>query len=212
MDLAAFRAAGGVEDWRLLGSGLHARYRCSSLAEATRFAAAVVDGLSGTDRAPDLDLRATSVTVRIPEHEDAFLEATDLPLARRIQEVARGQGLEPDPASLRSIQIAVAHAEGVEVDGFWRAVLGYVPVGDEDARDPENRGPRLWFHPIEGDRPGRGRTHIDVYVPEEQAEGIVAAAVAAGGRVADDSHAPAWWTLASPDNHGVDIAPWPDRG
>ncbi len=38
----------------------------------------------------------------------------------------------------------------------------------------------------------------------------VAAAIAAGGRVVDDSHAPGWWTLASPDNHGVDIAAWPD--
>lgn len=23
-------------------------------------------------------------------------------------------------------------------------------------------------------------------------------------------HAPEWWTLASPENHGVDIAAWPD--
>ncbi len=32
----------------------------------------------------------------------------------------------------------------------------------------------------------------------------------AGGRLADESHAPHWWTLASPENHGVDIAAWPD--
>jgi hypothetical protein len=25
-----------------------------------------------------------------------------------------------------------------------------------------------------------------------------------------DSYAPAWWTLASPDNHGVDVAAWTD--
>jgi 4a-hydroxytetrahydrobiopterin dehydratase len=38
----------------------------------------------------------------------------------------------------------------------------------------------------------------------------VDAALAAGGRLVDDSHAPAWWSLASPDNHGVDIASWTD--
>ena len=38
----------------------------------------------------------------------------------------------------------------------------------------------------------------------------VAAVEAAGGRLADDSHAPDWWTLASPDNHGIDIAAWTD--
>jgi 4a-hydroxytetrahydrobiopterin dehydratase len=47
-------------------------------------------------------------------------------------------------------------------------------------------------------------------VPAEQAEDRVAAALAAGGRLADDTHAPHWWTLASPENHGVDIAAWPD--
>ena len=31
-----------------------------------------------------------------------------------------------------------------------------------------------------------------------------------GGRIADDRNAPYWWTLASPENHKVDIAAWPD--
>ena len=52
--------------------------------------------------------------------------------------------------------------------------------------------------------------HIDVSVPADQAEARVAAALAAGGRLADDTHVPNWWTLASPENHGVDIAAWPD--
>jgi 4a-hydroxytetrahydrobiopterin dehydratase len=28
--------------------------------------------------------------------------------------------------------------------------------------------------------------------------------------MADATHAPHWWTLASPENHKVDIAAWPD--
>lgn len=28
--------------------------------------------------------------------------------------------------------------------------------------------------------------------------------------LADETHAPHWWTLASAENHGVDIAAWPD--
>ena len=34
--------------------------------------------------------------------------------------------------------------------------------------------------------------------------------LAPGGRLADGTHAPHWWTLASSENHGVDIAAWPD--
>lgn len=55
-----------------------------------------------------------------------------------------------------------------------------------------------------------GRTHIDVSVPADRAEARVAAILAAGGRLVDDSRAPMWWTVASPDNHGVDIAAWTD--
>lgn len=66
------------------------------------------------------------------------------------------------------------------------------------------------FHQVESPKPGRGRIHIDVSVPADQAEARAAAALAAGGRIADDSRVPEWWTLASPDNHGVDIAAWPD--
>jgi 4a-hydroxytetrahydrobiopterin dehydratase len=59
-------------------------------------------------------------------------------------------------------------------------------------------------------KPGRGRFHIDVSVPADQAEARVAAALAADGRIVDDSNAPYYWTLASPENHGVDIAAFPD--
>lgn len=212
LPVATFRATSGVEDWRVLGDGAHAQYRCASLQDAVRFAASVVARLGAGDRTPDIDLRPRSVTVRIPEHDESFLAAGDLALARAVQAIAREQALEPDPASLRSFQLAVAHAPGVEVQRFWEAILGYVPIDASDSRDPHEHGPRVWFHDIENGRTGRGRTHFDVYVPREEAERIVEAALAAGGRIADDSHAPEWWTLASPDNHGVDVAPWPDQG
>jgi 4a-hydroxytetrahydrobiopterin dehydratase len=212
LPVGTFRAAPGVEDWRVLGDGAHARYRCSSLEEALTFAASVVAQISTRTRPPDIDLRPASVTVRLPELEESFLVPGDLALARAIQAIAREQGLEPDPSSLRSFQLAVAHAPGVQVQAFWEAILGYVPINDSDSRDPHEHGPRVWYHDIAHGRPGRGRTHFDVYVPADEAERIVEAALAAGGRIADDSHAPEWWTLASPDNHGVDVAPWPDRG
>jgi hypothetical protein len=49
-----------------------------------------------------------------------------------------------------------------------------------------------------------------VSIPRDQVDARVAATLAKGGRLADDSHVPAWWTLASPDNHGIDLAAWTD--
>ena len=68
----------------------------------------------------------------------------------------------------------------------------------------------LFFQPMAADdtarRTQRNRTHVDVFVPDDQAEARAAAALAAGGRVVDDAAAPAWWTLADPEGNEVDIA------
>jgi hypothetical protein len=119
--------------------------------------------------------------------------------------------LEPDPSEVQAVGIAVAQDAGIDVGPFWAAALGYRSLGArEDVVDRHRRNPHVSFQRLHPPKPGRGRIHIDVSVPADQAEGRVAAALAAGGRLADDSHVPNWWTLASPDNHGVDIAAWPD--
>ena len=80
---------------------------------------------------------------------------------------------------------------------FWAAVLGYVE-GVEVLMDPHFEGPMVWFQQMDAPRPQRNRIHVDLYLPEDQAKVRVEAAVAAGGRVVSDEHAPDWWTLADP--------------
>jgi 4a-hydroxytetrahydrobiopterin dehydratase len=59
---------------------------------------------------------------------------------------------------------------------------------------------------MDAPRPQRNRIHVDVFVPNDEAQARVAAALAAGGRLVDDSHAPHWWTLADPEGNEVDVA------
>ena len=135
----------------------------------------------------------------------------DVDLARQISAEARRLGLKPDPSQVQVVSIAVAQDAGSDVGPFWAAALGYRSLGpQEDAVDRHRRNPHVSFQTLHPPRPGRGRTHIDISVPADQAEARVAATLEAGGRLADDAHAPNWWTLASPENHGVDIAAWPD--
>ena len=47
---------------------------------------------------------------------------------------------------------------------------------------------------------------VAVWVPGEQAEARVAAALAAGGHLVRDQFAPAWWTLADAAGNEVDVA------
>lgn len=190
--------------------GAYAFYRIGSFAEGARFAAAIAAAAEATGHFPDVDLRPEGVTIRSFSRDDGALGERDIELARRISAAARELGLEPDPSQVQAVGIAVAQDTGVDVRPFWAAALGYQYLGEVDAIDRNRRNPHLWFHELDPPKPGRGRTHIDVSVPADRAEARVAAALAAGGRIADDSQAPESWTLASPDNHGIDIAAWPD--
>lgn len=204
-----FHEAGGVDDWRGLFWGAHAHYRTSSFAEAVRLVDAIAEVVARVGHEPDLDVRPHGVTIRTCSRPDGALSMKDVELARAISTAAHGLGLESDPSQLVIVGIAVAQDPHVDVRPFWAAALGYENLGEEDAVDPQRRGPHLWFHEIDPPKPGRGRTHIDVSVPADQAEARVAAALAAGGRMVRDN-GPESWTIASPDNHGIDIAAWPD--
>jgi 4a-hydroxytetrahydrobiopterin dehydratase len=53
---------------------------------------------------------------------------------------------------------------------------------------------------------GGGSIHVAIWLPYEQAEARIAAALAAGGRVVRDQLAPSWWTLADAAGNEVGIA------
>ncbi|HET9521011.1 MAG TPA: VOC family protein, partial [Candidatus Limnocylindrales bacterium] len=131
-------------------------------------------------------------------------------MARQISAVARDLGLSGDPSAVQSVLVVPGAPNTADVMPFWRTVLGYEPradTPDEDLVDPRGRGPSFWFEPMDEPRPGGGGAiHVAVWVPPEQAEERVAAALAAGGRMVRDGFAPSWWTLADAAGNEADIA------
>lgn len=207
---AEFHQGEGVSDWRVTGTGPQAVFTATSLSHAADLIAPVVAAAERFGIRPDVDLRPEGVVVRIPYGRVWGIPAAAVEFAATVSRAAAELALAPDPSRAQSIGVYVAQNSEVDARPFFIAALGYEDFGDTDAIDPLRRGPQLAFNPITGDAPARGRTHFDVFVPADQAQARVDAALAAGGRLADDSHAPAWWSLASPDNHGVDIASWTD--
>ncbi|WP_425271150.1 VOC family protein [Micromonospora arborensis] len=55
-------------------------------------------------------------------------------------------------------------------------------------------------------RPQRNRMHLDIAVPHDQAEARIAAALAAGGTLVSDAHAPRWWVLADAEGNEACVA------
>jgi 4a-hydroxytetrahydrobiopterin dehydratase len=196
-------------DWRVLSYAACTHFRTSSFAEGARVAEAIGRLADEWGALPDLELRANGLTVRLTVNEMGLLTEQDLSLAGAISAAARDLGVAVDLSHVQMIQIAIDALVIPDVMRFWEAVLGYRAFGDVLV-DPPFEGPTVWFQQMDAPRPQRNRIHVDLYLPQDQAEARIAAALAAGGRIVDDEHAPHWWTLADPEGNEVDVAPWPD--
>jgi 4a-hydroxytetrahydrobiopterin dehydratase len=199
-------------DWRVVRNDACTHFRTGSFAEGLALVDAIGRLADAADHHPDVDLRSEGVTVRLRSGGDGRLSERDVALARQISAAARERDVPIDLTGLQSIQVAIDALVIPDVLPFWRAVLGYRKVDDEDLVDPLSQGPPFWFQQMDAPRPQRNRIHIDVYVPHDQAEARIAAALAAGGHLVSDANAPEWWTLADAEGNEVDVAPWPDRG
>jgi 4a-hydroxytetrahydrobiopterin dehydratase len=197
--------------WRVLAYAACTHFQTASLAEGATLAEAIGSVTEGSGRRPDVDLRSNGVTIRLKVSETGELSEEDVALAREISATARELGLPVDLTGLQSYQIAIDALVIPDVMPFWAAVLGYLQIADILV-DPHFQGPTIWFQQMDAPRPQRNRIHIDLYLPEDQAQARIQAAVAAGGRIVNDAHAPGWWTLADPEGNEVDVAPWPDAG
>jgi 4a-hydroxytetrahydrobiopterin dehydratase len=200
-----FHATVGVEDWRVVGEGACAFFRTGSFAVGARFVRAISEmpGVDGDH--PDLDMRQEGVLVRLITVTDDYYGLTErhVELARRISAVASTLGIPADPSAVQTVQVTVDALSGPEVVAFWRALLGYRDraSSSEDLIDPLRRGAPFYFQPMDAPRPQRNRVHIDVWVPYDQAEARIAAALAAGGRMVNDADAPSNRVLADPEGN-----------
>jgi len=205
----AFLAAEGVEDWVVLHGGATAVFRVPSLREATRLADAIAatPGLAGSGAL--LTLADDRVTIRLTRDLWA-LEPRHVALARDVSAVARARGAVPDRAAVQEVQLAIAAKADARDVAFWRAVLGYAPMADDNAVDPLGHGSTVWMQELDERKALRHAMHVDVSVAREHVEQRLAAALAAGGRVVDASHAPSHWTLSDQAGNRVCICAWPD--
>jgi 4a-hydroxytetrahydrobiopterin dehydratase len=204
-----FLGAEGLEDWVVLHGGATAVYRIGSLGEAARLAQVVADtpGLEGSGAL--LTISEGSLSVRLSR--DLWqLEARHVELARAVSAVARAHGAVADRASVQEVQLAIAAKRDAIDVGFWRAVLGYVPMADDNAVDPLGHGSTVWMQELDESKPLRHAMHVDVSVAREHVEARLAAALAAGGRLVDEAQAPSHWTLADRAGNRVCICAWPD--
>ncbi|PRY57071.1 4a-hydroxytetrahydrobiopterin dehydratase [Knoellia remsis] len=221
-------AHANLSDWRKLAQGLHARYLVEDFAAGARFVAAIAEAGDEIGHHPrvamgaghvDLELVTDDAIYRDDDGTEYVIEwvtQQDVDLARRITELAAAHKAGPDPASVSELELGLDTGDSATIAPVWAALL----TGDADAqgrgtpgdevRDATVRVPNLWFGDADEGRAEdaaeapRGRFHVEVYLAPEAVEDRIAAAVAAGGTVVDDSQSPGLTVIADQDgNRGI---------
>jgi 4a-hydroxytetrahydrobiopterin dehydratase len=206
----AFLRAERVADWVVLHGGAVAVFRTRTFAEAARLASAVGELRRVAEIGAILTVSGAGLTVRLTRGMEQ-LEASHIEVARAVSAVAAEHGAVADRSAVQEVQLAIA-AKPDDLDvGFWRAVLGYSTLAPDNGVDPLGHGSTVWMQDLNPEKVLRHAMHVDVSVAREEAERRLAAALAAGGRIVDDSDAPGSWILADRAGNKVCIASWPDR-
>ncbi len=206
-----------LADWRKLAQRFHARFRTGDPGVGAAFLADAVHAAGGAGLGDHLDatLSPTHVDLRVATSRNGvWVTADDVTLARLLSDVARRHEVTSVPGAVSQVELALDTADDATLGPFWAAVL----VGDADGIvsdtvfDPTGQLPSLWFQGTEPHEEPRQRWHLDLWLAPEVAQARIAAAVAAGGAVVDDSEAPSFTALADPDGNKVCVCTFLDRG
>jgi 4a-hydroxytetrahydrobiopterin dehydratase len=224
--LSRTAASAAVQDigWRFLLNTLAVSVPVRSLAQASEVAAAAV-AAAGPDADGHLriDLRPDRVELSVQTLALGRVTGHDAGLAHRIASAVAGLALRPagptsaqSPRPVQQLELAIDALDIRAVRPFWKAVLGYAdePGSDDPTRaitDSAGQLPPIWFQQMDAPRPQRNRIHFDITVAHDEAEARVRAAVAAGGRLINDSFARSFWVLADAEGNEVCVCTWTDR-
>ena len=199
-----------LADWRKLAQRLHARFRAGNPGVGAAFLADAVNAASEASLADHLEasLDATHVDLRVASHlgsDGIWVRDDDVTLARLLSDVARRHEVASvPPRSARSSSRSTPRPTTGSVRSGPRCSLG-TPARSCTTRCSTRPGqlPSVWFQGTEPHEAPRQRWHPDVWVAPEVADARIAAAVAAGGAVVDDSGAPSFTILGDPDGNKV---------
>jgi 4a-hydroxytetrahydrobiopterin dehydratase len=224
--LSRTAASAAVADigWRYLLGELAVSVPVRSLAQGSAMAAAAIAaGGADADGHLRVDLRPDRVELTVQDRSAGGVTGRDTALAHRVAAAVGGLGLSPasnvtaeSPRPVQALELAIDAIDIPAIRPFWKAVLGYVdePGGERPSGgivDPAGQLPAVWFQQMDAPRPQRNRVHFDLTVAHDEAEPRVRAALAAGGRLVNDSFARSFWVLADAEGNEVCVCTWTDR-
>jgi predicted enzyme related to lactoylglutathione lyase len=98
-------------------------------------------------------------------------------------------------------------ADPAALAAFWAPALGYENMGEADPyvvlRDPDRTGPKLLLQRVDEAKAGKNRMHLDVHVPDIEAEADRLVALGARRLENDARHeyGSNWILMADPEGN-----------
>lgn len=203
-------ADAGLTGWVYLPGGLHTRIATGDFAAGLALVNRIGAAAEAQGHHPDVDLRYPFVDVRLTSHDAGGVTEKDVRLARDISAFAAEAGHALRGIERAVVELALDSPDHTQVRAFYEAVLAFAGRDDE-VRDPAEALPPVWFQRSGSEEP-RQRWHLDVWVDPSQVQPRLDAALAAGGRLVDDSHAPSFWVVADAQGNRLCLCTWQDRG
>ncbi|SDC02077.1 4a-hydroxytetrahydrobiopterin dehydratase [Raineyella antarctica] len=199
--------AADLPDWRMINNALYTAYETGGFAYGLELLEQIGEAAEAADHHPDVILTYPRLEVKLSSHDVGGVTDRDLTLARIISDLALTAGHVADTGHT-VVEYGLDTHDGSRLARFWAAVLD-ADLEDEDGEESVATGPYapgVWFQqsaPLP--EPPAQRWHPDVWVPHDGAEERIKAALDAGGKLVDDTHAPSFWVLADPDGNKVCI-------
>jgi 4a-hydroxytetrahydrobiopterin dehydratase len=204
-------ASEGLADWRPVLGRVVTRFTTGSFVTGLELVTKVTEAAEAANHHPDVDLRYPHVDITLMSHDVGGTTQRDLRLAAEISAIAAGLGVEAEPGARQLVELALDTWAEAEVKPFWAALLG-AEDREQDVADPSGQIPPLWFQETDRHDVPRQRFHLDVWVPVDVAQARIDAAVAAGGTIVSDEHAPSYVVLADAQGNRACVCTSASRG
>lgn len=208
----------GLTDWRQVLGVIRARFKTGDFATGLALVDRIGAAAEEANHHPDVTLTYPEVIVTLSSHDVGGITSRDIDLARRISGFAAEAGAESDPGGLTQLELGLDTDRAGEHAAYYAALLGG-EVENEEPVDPSGQVPTVFWQE-RGDQggpelPARDldqRWHFDVWVPADEGQARVDAAVAAGGRLVSDAAAPSYWVLEDSEGNRSCVCTVAGRG
>ena len=211
----------GLDDWRQVLGRIKARFRTGDFATGLQLVDRIGAAAEEANHHPDVTLTYPEVLVTLSSHDVGGITSRDVELARRISSYAAELGATADTSGLTQLELGLDTDGGDRLAPFYAALLGG-KVQDGEPVDPSGQVPTVWWQGSgSGDPEEDGpslpesdvpqRWHFDVWVPVDEGERRVQAALEAGGTLVSDAAAPSYWVVADAEGNRSCVCTVADR-